>query len=346
MSEYRLIDTEQALAAEFRRLVGEGYLESLLGVNFVLDEATDLDCLSIAFDGHRHRFRIEYKLTAGSREVERLAATETGQLPVLLITVSASSSLLRHCRERCVSCLDLHGHAWVKAPSLLLSTTLSHPIRYRYETGERSPNPFSRKSSRLLRALLASPGRTWKQFELAEQTELAAGLISRLLNHLAKIGWVADERAAWRLERPNELLDSWLEHDDWSARTTVKHFTSLEKDFDRIAEDLAQGIDNLAFTQWYAAFLRHPFTQPPLLSCYCRRFPSSSDLAALGLTEVLTGGKVLLVVPRDEGVFQYGQRVRDLPLVCDAQIYLDLARQGLRGTEQANALREWSGFCR
>jgi hypothetical protein len=346
MSEYRLIGTEQALVAEFRKLAGEGYLESLLGVSLVLDEVADSDCLSIAFDSHRHRFSIEYKLNAGSREVERLAATKTGSLPVLLVTVLASSSLLRHCREQRVSCLDLHGHAWIKAPSFLISTALSKPIRCRYETGERSPNPFSKKSSRLLRVLLASSERTWKQSELAEETGLAAGLISRLLNHLAKIGCVSGERAAWRLERPEELLDSWLERDDWSTRTTVKHFTSLERNLDRIAEELVEGIDGLAFTQWYAAFLRHPFTQPPLLSCYCRRIPSSDSLAELGLTEVLTGGKVLLIVPRDEGVFQRGQTEDELPLVCDVQIYLDLVKQGLRGTEQAHALREWSGFCR
>jgi hypothetical protein len=344
MSEYRLIDTEQALVAEFRKLTGDGYLESLLGIGLALDEVADSDYLSITFDGHRHRFGIEYKLNAGSRDIERLAATKTGSLPGLLVTVSASSSLLRHCREQRVSCLDLHGHAWVKAPSFLISTAPNPPTRYRYETGARAPNPFSKKSTRLLRVLLASPERKWKQSELAEETGLATGLISRLLNHLAKIGRVAGERAAWRLEKPEELLDSWLEHDDWSARTTVKHFTSLERDFNRIANDLVEGIDGLAFTQWYAAFIRQPFTQPPLLSCYCRRIPSSDALAALGLTEVLTGGKVLLVVPRDEGVFQCSQREQELPLVCDVQIYLDLIKQGLRGTEQANALREWSGF--
>jgi len=30
----------------------------------------------------------------------------------------------------------------------------------------------------------------------------------------------------------------------------------------------------------------------------------------------------------------------------DAQIYLDLQKTGLRGPEQASALRNWEGFCR
>jgi hypothetical protein len=33
-------------------------------------------------------------------------------------------------------------------------------------------------------------------------------------------------------------------------------------------------------------------------------------------------------------------------LVSDAQIYLDLIHAGLRGPDQAKALREWKGFCR
>jgi hypothetical protein len=51
-------------------------------------------------------------------------------------------------------------------------------------------------------------------------------------------------------------------------------------------------------------------------------------------------------LPSDEGVFRETQVVNDLPLVSDAQIYVDLQGTGLRGPEQARALRESSVFCR
>ena len=35
-----------------------------------------------------------------------------------------------------------------------------------------------------------------------------------------------------------------------------------------------------------------------------------------------------------------------LRTVSDAQIYLDLLKTGLRGPDQAVALRHWEGFCR
>ncbi|MCO5052945.1 MAG: hypothetical protein M9920_11650 [Verrucomicrobiae bacterium] len=57
-------------------------------------------------------------------------------------------------------------------------------------------------------------------------------------------------------------------------------------------------------------------------------------------------GKVCLLIPDDEGVFFETQTIKDPPLASDAQIYLDLQNTGLRGPEQANALRHWEGFCR
>jgi len=59
---------------------------------------------------------------------------------------------------------------------------------------------------------------------------------------------------------------------------------------------------------------------------------------------VTDGGTLWLVAPKDDGVFRETQKVGEFTLACDAQIYLDLVRAGLRGPEQAQALREWSGF--
>ncbi len=70
------------------------------------------------------------------------------------------------------------------------------------------------------------------------------------------------------------------------------------------------------------------------------------ELSRLDLREVTDGGKIWILAPRDPGVFQTVRRVQEFPLVCDAQIYLDLLQVGLRGSDQAKALREWKGFCR
>ena len=64
----------------------------------------------------------------------------------------------------------------------------------------------------------------------------------------------------------------------------------------------------------------------------------------MGLRRVTGGGKIWLLQPIDPGVFRETRDVNGIPLVSDAQIYLDLLQVGLRGPDQAAALRKWEGF--
>ena len=105
-------------------------------------------------------------------------------------------------------------------------------------------------------------------------------------------------------------------------------------------------ITRVAFTQWFEAHQRFPYAPPPVLSAYVSAFPDDSFLQDLQARPVSDGGRLWLIVPNDPGVFQQVRLVRNLPLVADPQIYLDLLSVGLRGPDQAKALRDWEGFCR
>jgi hypothetical protein len=74
--------------------------------------------------------------------------------------------------------------------------------------------------------------------------------------------------------------------------------------------------------------------------------PEAGTLEQFGLRPVNGAGKLCLYVPTDESVFLETQSILGLPLTTDAQIYLDLQNTGLRGPDQAAALRNWEGFCR
>ena len=206
---------------------------------------------------------------------------------------------------------------------------------------------FSPKSTRLSRAILSYPDRTWRQRDLAEITGLSQGLLSRLLNHAAREGWVEGRRGDWKLADRDALLDAWEQEDNFLRRVSLKQYSTLESDRRAVARgliDRTQG--ELAFTQWFAAILRYPYADVPIVTAYRREFPTTEEQQALNYREVDDGGKVWIAIPRDDGVFRNIQRVEGLPLVCDAQIYLDLIHAGLRGPDQAKALREWKGFCR
>lgn len=307
----------------------------------------EIDALvELSIDRRKLVFEVEFKLTPSSRAVEWVAK-RPGQRPKLLIAPSLSEVLVQHCRSHGVSCLDLNGRQWIRAEGLVVDRHPSEERRFR--PAQLPPDPFQPKSSRLVRALLTHRNRHWTQKELREQTGLSPGLVSRLVRHLDNEGLVAqDERTLW-LKQSDALLDQWARVDDWSRRTTLRQYSLLVSDLEQIARSLLKAhpeSERLVFTQWFAANLRHPYTTPPVVSAYVPYFPSEVIERKLGARQVTDGGTLWLVVPADEGVFRETQQVGEFTLACDAQIYLDLLHVGLRGPEQAKALREWKGFGR
>lgn len=346
MSKQKTISTETQLRQAAKEALEADALLRWRWKAFELTRERGADALvELNLDGRRLVFEVEFKLMPSAREVERLAE-RGGTRPGLLIAPSLSEVLVEHCRERGLSCVDLNGRQWIRAKGVLVDRK---PSERRYRPSLLVPDVFQPKSSRLVRALLSQPDCTWSQGELGARTGLSPGLVSRLVRHLVNEGFVAQDNRALRVSRTKALLDAWAERDDWAKRTTVRQYSLLESDVETVARKLAKVFpagEPLVFTQWFAANLRHPYTIPPLVSAYVARFPTEKLERELRARQVVDGGTLWLVVPKDDGVFRETQRVGDFTLACDAQVYLDLQHAGLRGPEQAKALREWEGFGR
>lgn len=300
--------------------------------------------LELKLDGRRLIFEVEFQLAPGAREVDRLAERSRSR-PLLLVAATLSDTLVNHCRKRGVSCLDLNGRVWVRAEGILVDRYPAEARRFRPATPV--PDIFQPKSSRLARAMLSQPERDWSQTELVARTGLSPGLVSRLVRHLVNEGLINRQERTLRLVQPEGLLDAWAAQDDWAKRTTIRQYSLLEADPEKVGLLLVRHLSPaapLVFTQWFAANLRHPYTAPPVVSAYVEDHPSEDLLRSIRARPVSEGGTLWLAVPNDEGVFRETQRVGRFTLACDAQIYLDLLRVGLRGPDQAKALREWAGF--
>ena len=306
--------------------------------------------IHLKIGGRDYPFLAEYKLKPTFDLIDTLAHKATpSNHSWLLVTPRLTDRFVALCREAGIACLDLNGRVWIRRGPLLID-------RAGRRDGDAvvamppAPDLFSAKSSRLSRALL-SPRTEWSQAELAAQTGISRPLLSRLLDTLNQQGFVRREGSRrggrWIASQPDALLDEWARRDTWARRVTLHQYSLLlppESIADQVQSTFGAG--RLAFTQWFAAQLRHPYTDAPIVSAYVDALPSAEVLKSLTAREVADGGRLWLLLSKDDGVFQFTQTIKGLNLVSDAQIYLDLLQVGLRGPDAAEALRHWEEFRR
>lgn len=304
--------------------------------------------LSLTFDGRTHRFKPQYSVAPTTEEITRLAAAS--KPANLLVVPRLTASLVEIAKKQHLSVTDLNGRAYLRAPGLLIDRRALPGRDFRFELEPR--NVFVGKSVRIVRSLLTDPQRNWTQAELVKRTGASSGLVSRITSHLLRQGLLKKVDARhFSVTTTSLLLDAWADADDFSRRVRTHRFTALSADPLKLAHSLRNALihqpdaPRFAFTQWTAAWLRHPYTEPPVVSLYVSHLPSLDLIEKLGLRPVSDAGRVWFHIPTDEGVFLETQTVENLPLATDAQVYLDLLRTGLRGPDQAQALRKWERFC-
>ena len=305
--------------------------------------------VELRLDDSSQRFKTVYSLKPSLPQLESLLADWKDPEPPLLIAPELSPRVLELCHRKRLAAVDLNGQAYIRAAGILVDRRPLPGRNFRFQLEPR--NVFVGKSARIIRTLLTDRDRTWSQSELGDRTEASSGLVSRIVQHLISQGFIAKKNAReFHLKSPLELVAAWVKADDVNRRTTTTRYTTFGGSPIDVARQLhtwagEQSVP-IAFTQWIAAALRHPYTEPVVTSAYVARLPDAATLERLGLRPVTDAGKVWLLLPDDEGVFLETRNIQGLPLASDAQIYLDLQNTGLRGPDQAAALRNWEGFCR
>ncbi len=308
----------------------------------------DAGSVELELDGRRFAFRPFYVLKASVPWLEKLDFIAGDPQP-LIVTPELSARALAACKAQGLAATDLNGRTWLRAPGLLVDRPALPGRSFCHEPEPR--NIFVGKSARIVRCLLSDRERLWTQSEIVPRTGASVGLVSRIVQHLIRQGFVEKTRAReFRLRDWRGLLAEWAESDRFAQRTRTTRYAGFLGPPQKLAQRLQQWAVTekvpLAFTQWIAAWVRHPYTEPVVCSAYVERLPDAAAAEQLGIRRVSEGGKLWLHVPDDTGILTATQARDDLTLVTDAQIYLDLQRTGLRGPEAAAALAEWEGFCR
>lgn len=214
---------------------------------------------------------------------------------------------------------------------------------------EGRPNPFaekrdlrslySPKSSRVLRVLLADPGKGWRVQELARESEVSLGLVSNVKKLLEDREWVRKTEGGVAIREPDKLLAEWAENYAF-RKNRVRDCYSLEPIPDLeagLAETCRQRNVRYALTGFSAAARLAPMVRSPRAMAYVEK-PPEDMIASLGLKEVTSGANVTLLEPYDEGIFYGAEEREGIRVASPVQVYLDLKGFRGRGEEAAEKL--------
>ncbi len=349
-----------------KQITSVGELIASLGKSVIYEEYGGFSLRFSTHGGRDAEFRIEVghkKFLLRVRPIlhpsRKLLDGRRGLDSDLLVCPDISELLASDLRQEGVPHADLNGRLFIQTADFLLDR---RPGETRFRNPRKGPDVFSPKASRIVRCLLSHRESLLTQEELTARTRVSRTIVSQVLSQLIEDDLVSQLSASgpghpahYQLADFDRLLDAWVATDDWRKRTTVHQFSVLSNRPDEIAATIrdlfqpkqpepgARERANVVFTQWFAGWLRFPYTIPPVVTAY---LPDNRLLDAIPFRGVNSGGNLWLVVPEDEGVFHDAREWKGFLLASDVQIYLDLLQVGQRGPDQAAELRRWEGFAR
>lgn len=200
-------------------------------------------------------------------------------------------------------------------------------------------SPFAPKASRLVRALLANPERSWRLSEIAGEVEVDPGNAHRVLGSLLDLALLERDEDSYLVPDAGSLLEAWAEAGRRPReRVVVPIDDGLKRPLERL---IAPRPDAYAVSGECAAELMAPYLDARQALVHCLDGDALAAVQALGeeVDRPLRAAGRIEAVPADERVGDFGSVVDGLPLVSPAQLYVDLFRQRGRAREAAEHVR-------
>lgn len=237
--------------------------------------------------------------------------------------------------------LDLAGNCFLKFNNVYIEKVV-----------DKNPFPEKRKlktifkpvSSRILRVLLEKPKKKWKISELSKIAKVSLGQTSNVFRWLIDEEYLRKDKKYYFLFEPGKLLDEWSQNYLYTQNKMYAYY-SFEQDLEKLLKNISQvnKDKNLkyALTLLSGASLVAPFVRGVSgLQMYIGDTVDISKwVRLLNLRPVESGSNISLYIPYDEGVFYKTQKIDDIEVVGNIQLYLDLYNYPTRGKEQAEFLR-------
>ena len=287
------------------------------------------------------RLRIERRSSVQSvlNAVRGGLSTDASGRRLLFLVPHLTSGTLDECRKAGVCVADSDGNILLATPGLYVEHYRQKP---RTSRPSLTGSVFTARSSRLVRALLAKYPCACRQTELVEWTGVSPGYVSTRIKALEGDGYVRRDGEKVRLTEPDRLLTDWARSYRFDRHLRLRYAISMasyKQGLDKVKAEMDRLGLRYAFTGWSAAYLAAPFGEPENIMAYVSGHPDPKQLRFLHPVD--EGGEVVLLIPHDEGVFQFAVDLPGKPsLVSYAQLYVDLTRMSGRAPEQADVVRK------
>ncbi len=261
---------------------------------------------------------------------------------VLLCVPYISPRVAEMCREQNVSYLDSEGNCWITAPGLCVHVA-GRPNR---PPPIKAVDPFSKKSSRVVRTLLTHPQKGWQVQQLAQQADVSLGLVSKVKTALLEDAYLEERDRLLFVRDGVKLLQGWsAEYRPHVKRVhlfAIPRPNEIEK---RLDEWCRTNKVTYALTQLTAAWRYSPMVRYDKSVAYIERKLESGHklrllLEHLDAKEVETGANCILWITDDSAVFTDSKEFDGVKVVSPLQLYLDLMALSGRGKDAAQEVFE------
>jgi len=273
--------------------------------------------------------------------VKSHAGKDEGLIPIV-VGKYLSPDRRKQCQEGGVYFLDLSGNVFLEYGGLYIER-IGFPNRFPEK--RRGRGPFSDKASLILRAAFSDVKKVWGVRELAQSIGLDPGFVSRMAKELEKRNYVSRIDSKLKLRDPKSLLEDWVREYDYKRNQEVRFFC-LAKGPEEIIDKLvaARILDDIPYALGLhaGANLVTPYAVYNEVHIYIQNKGSINRLVEkLKLRETGEGANLIFLLPcYKHSIFYDKQRIRNMWVVSDLQLYLDLYNFPIRGLEQAEHLYE------
>lgn len=207
--------------------------------------------------------------------------------------------------------------------------------------------PFAGKGARIVRLLLESPGTALTAREVAHLTRTSFAYTYGVLTRLEDDGYLSrrSPRTGFRLVRPVELLEAWLQFDARPLAIVEPYYAPSTEpaDLERVAKRLSGEGIAFAFTLQSALTPEQQYVSGLPHGLYLNG-DSGLVVEELKLRKVTPHNFLILRPAPVDSTIDYGVFRKNEQRVATPQLMLDLVTHGGgRGREQADALlAEWA----